>query len=130
MVARKRSVIVATLMLTIAACGSDAGSGMETSAPLRSALGSPIATAVAPPTTEPTGQVALFPVTSFAAISQDPVSAELAARFQAALALQDVTGGGGMSATVMTNEGTWGGTTGKADGVRTYGSTTNSRSRA
>lgn len=59
-----------------------------------------------------------FPVAAFAAISEDPVTEELAAKFQAALALHDVTGGGGMSATVMTAEGTWSGTTGKADGVR------------
>ena len=43
---------------------------------------------------------------------------ELAAKLQAALALHDVADGGGMSATVMTAEGTWSGTTGKADGVR------------
>jgi D-alanyl-D-alanine carboxypeptidase len=42
----------------------------------------------------------------------------MAAKFQAALARHDVTDGGGMSATVMTAEGTWDGTTGKADGVR------------
>ena len=43
---------------------------------------------------------------------------ELAAKLQAALAVHDVSDGGGMSATVMTAEGTWSGTTGKADGVR------------
>ena len=43
---------------------------------------------------------------------------ELAAKLQAALALHDVADGGGMSATVMAAEGTWSGTTGKADGVR------------
>jgi D-alanyl-D-alanine carboxypeptidase len=46
------------------------------------------------------------------------VTEELAAKFQAALALHDVSDGGGMSATVRTAEGTWSGTTGKADGVR------------
>ena len=59
-----------------------------------------------------------FPTSAFAAISEDPVPDELATRLQAALANHDVTGGGGMSATVMTPEGTWSGTTGKADGVR------------
>ena len=67
---------------------------------------------------EPTESAALFPIATFAAISEDPVTEELAAKFQAALALHDVTGGGGISATVMTAEGTWSGTTGKADGVR------------
>jgi D-alanyl-D-alanine carboxypeptidase len=46
------------------------------------------------------------------------VSKELAASLQNALATHDVTGEGGMSATVMTPEGTWSGTTGTADGVR------------
>jgi CubicO group peptidase (beta-lactamase class C family) len=65
-----------------------------------------------------TAATAPFPVATFTAISEDPVTEELAARFQEALALPDVTDGGGMSATVMTAEGTWSGTTGTADGVR------------
>ena len=74
---------------------------------------------MAPPaSTEATEQAAGFPIATFAAISEDPVTEELAAEFQAALALHDVADGGGMSATVMTAEGTWSGTTGKADGVR------------
>ena len=65
------------------------------------------------------------------AISEDPVTEELAAEFQAALALHDVSGGGGMSATVMTADGTWSGTTGTADGVRDLQvDATSSRSRA
>lgn len=64
---------------------------------------------------EPAGS---FPTAAFAAISEDPVTEEVAAELQAALALHDVAGGGGMSATVMTPDGTWSGTTGKADGVR------------
>jgi CubicO group peptidase (beta-lactamase class C family) len=63
-------------------------------------------------------RAASFPTAAFAAISDDPVTEESARKLQAALALHDVTGGGGMSATVMTAEGTWRGTTGKADGVR------------
>jgi D-alanyl-D-alanine carboxypeptidase len=74
---------------------------------------------MAPPaSSEPTEQAAAFPTATFAAISEDPVTEEAAAKFQAALALHDVSDGGGMSATVMTAEGTWSGTTGKADGVR------------
>ena len=53
---------------------------------------------------------------AFADISEDPVSEEVAAEFQAAL--NDMADGGGMSATVMTADGTWSGATGKADGVR------------
>jgi D-alanyl-D-alanine carboxypeptidase len=73
---------------------------------------------VVAPSTSATEPAAPFPIETFAAISEDPVTEELAAEFQAALARHDVTGGGGMSATVMSPEGTWSGTTGKADGVR------------
>jgi CubicO group peptidase (beta-lactamase class C family) len=71
-----------------------------------------------PPSTSPTTSASPFPVAAFAAISEDPVTEELVAKFQEALARHDVTDGGGMSATVMTPEGTWSGTTGTADGIR------------
>jgi D-alanyl-D-alanine carboxypeptidase len=58
----------------------------------------------------------LFPIDAFATITEDPMTGGLAARLQAALDSVDITGGGGMSATVMTAEGTWSGTTGTADG--------------
>jgi D-alanyl-D-alanine carboxypeptidase len=124
MIARTRSVAVLTLVLTLAACGSDAGPASNASisansTPSNTETTAPVESTLAPPaSTEPTGQAALFPVAAFAAISEDPVTEEVATKFQAALALHDVTGGGGMSATVMTAEGTWSGTTGKADGVR------------
>ena len=124
MIARTRSVIVVTLVLTLAACRSDAGPASNTSTPANwttsnTETTAPVESTLAPrASTEPTGPAAVFPVATFAAISEDPVTEELAAQFQAALALHDATGGGGMSATVMTAEGTWSGTTGKADGVR------------
>ena len=102
MIARTGSVGVVTLVLVLAAaCGSDAGPASPTST-----------------TSATSTQAAGFPIAAFAAISEDPVTDEWAATFQAALALHDVADGGGMSATVMTAEGTWSGTTGKADGVR------------
>lgn len=52
----------------------------------------------------------------FARISQNPVSDEAAAEFQALL--NDMAGGAGMAATVMTADGTWSGATGTADGTR------------
>jgi D-alanyl-D-alanine carboxypeptidase len=96
------------LVFVLAACGPSGP------APTTSTT-SPIAP---PASTEPSEEAAAFPVAAFNTISEDPVSRVSAAKFQAALAAQDVTGGGGLSATVMTAEGTWSGTTGKADGVR------------
>jgi D-alanyl-D-alanine carboxypeptidase len=57
-----------------------------------------------------------FPTAAFADISEDPVSKRAAAEFRAAL--NDMAGGGGMAATVMSAEGTWSGAAGKADSVR------------
>lgn len=106
MIARTGNVGLVTLVLVLAtACVAPDDARVEsTTAP---------ATA-----TPPTEQAVGFPVATFAAITEEPVAEELAARLQAALETHDVTGGGGMSATVMTAEGTWSGTTGLADGVR------------
>ena len=102
MIARTGNVGVVTVVFVLAAaCGPDASPA------------SPRATTSAAPT-----QAAGFPVATFAAISQEPMSEKLAGKFQEALALHDVADGGGMSATVMTAEGTWSGTIGTADGVR------------
>jgi hypothetical protein len=57
-----------------------------------------------------------FPTAAFADISEDPVSEEVAEEFLAAL--REMARRGGMTATVMSPEGTWSGATGKADGVR------------
>jgi D-alanyl-D-alanine carboxypeptidase len=57
-----------------------------------------------------------FPIEAFADLSEDPVSKETAVEFQAVL--DDMAGGAGMAATVMSADGTWSGATGKADGVR------------
>ena len=61
-----------------------------------------------------------FPTAAFADLSEDPVSAEAAAEFEAAL--REMAGGkGGMSATVMSPDGTWNGAVGKANRVRDVG---------
>jgi D-alanyl-D-alanine carboxypeptidase len=57
-----------------------------------------------------------FPIEAFADISENPVSEETAAELQAIL--DDMAGRAGMSATVMSPDGTWSGATGKADGDR------------
>jgi D-alanyl-D-alanine carboxypeptidase len=64
----------------------------------------------------PSDRAAAFPPAAFADISEDPVSEEAAAEYQAILI--DMAGGGGMAATVMSADGTWSGAAGKADGVR------------
>jgi len=98
------------LVVVLAACSS---------APSEREGSPPAGSTVAPhPSRTSTASAAAFPVGAFAAISEDPVTEELAATLQAALATHDVAGGGGMSATVMTAEGIWSGTTGKADRVR------------
>ena len=60
-----------------------------------------------------------FPTTAFSDLSQEPVSAEAAAKFEAVL--RKMAGEGGMSATVMSPGGTWSGAVGKADRVRDVG---------
>ncbi len=109
------------VVLALTACAGDGSEDATPDTTPSTAATSTSVTSVAPTTTdatEPIEQAAAFPIATFAAISEDPVTEELAAKFQAALALHDVADGGGMSATVMTAEGTWSGTTGKADGVR------------
>lgn len=128
MIARTRTVCVIALVLGLAACASDAGpastasiaatstsSSTESIPPAESVLA---ASAVAEPTEQPTP----FPIERFAAISEEPVPEELAAELQAALddlAARDEFGeGGGLTATVMTADGTWSGAVGKADDAR------------
>jgi len=125
MITKSASVIVAAMTLALSACGPGAGPASTASTAATSTPSSTeptasveAAAAASPKSAEPTEQPAPFPIEGFAAISEDPVTEDLAAKFQGALARHDVTDGGGMSATVMTAEGTWSGTTGKADGVR------------
>lgn len=125
MITRSEGVIVVALVVALAACNSTAGES-ESSPTIGSTVAPPASTTtvaaastttLAPPSaTTSTISAAPFPVVTFAAISEDPVSEELAARFQTAL--DDFAEGWGMTATVMTAEGTWSGTAGKADGIR------------
>ena len=126
MILRSGRVVVMALVLALAACSSAPGES-EGSPPVGSTVPPPASSPVVAPSTAAT---APFPVASFTAISEEPVTEELAAKFQEALALHDVADGGGMSATVMTAEGTWSGTTGRPTVSETSRSTTSSRSRA
>jgi D-alanyl-D-alanine carboxypeptidase len=67
----------------------------------------------------PSQRAGAFPTAAFADIREDPVSEEAAAEFQAILSeAAGGAGGGGMTATVMSANGTWSGAVGTADGVR------------
>jgi len=108
-------VLMLALVLALAAC-TPTPRGTETTAPVASTVAPPPSTTLATPTSETsTVPIAPFPTTAFAAISEDPVTETAAADFQTAL--EEMAGGGGMSATVMTADGTWSGAAGKADGV-------------
>src|ERR671936_621034 len=99
---------LAALVVALTGCTSTP-SGTETDTSVEPSMPS-----VAPPS--PTERVEAFPTAAFAGISEDPVSGETAAEFQAAL--DEMADGGGMAATVMSADGTWSGAAGKADGVR------------
>ena len=112
--------VVALVSLAAVACGSGTAE-RPPSEDQRSAT--------APsPGASPSEPAASFPTATFADISEDPVSEEVAAKFQAAL--RDMAGGGGIAATVMSRDGTWSGAAGKADGVRDVRSTISSPSAA
>jgi D-alanyl-D-alanine carboxypeptidase len=64
----------------------------------------------------PSEQAETFPIEAFAHINEGPVSDREAADLQAIL--NDIAGEPGVSATVMSADGTWSGAVGKADGVR------------
>lgn len=124
-----RGIVAAlALALALAACGSDAGRvSTRPAAPTPASRStesiSPAESAVAGSATAgPTEQPAAFPTALFAAISEEPVTEEVAAQFQAALedlAARDEFGEkGGLTATVMTADGTWSGVVGTADDAR------------
>jgi len=93
------AMLTAAMAMLTAGCASSPEAGTETGAPA-----------------SPSEAAASFSTSAFADISEDPVSEEVAAEFQAAL--NDMAWGAGMAATVMSRDGTWSGATGKADGVR------------
>ncbi len=100
-----RSVIAAVVVAAISAGCSSSGPAARPSS------------ATTPPTQpSATAQANVFPIGAFADISEDPVSEGTAAELQATL--EDLAGKAGVTATVMTADGTWSGAAGKADGER------------
>lgn len=101
--------LVASLVIGIVAgCGS---SGSAASPSPATTPGATSTAASVQPSVAPTA----FPTGAFAALGDDPVPEDVAAKFQAIL--DGMAGDGGITATVMTAEGTWSGAAGKADGV-------------
>ena len=101
-----RQVLRVCVAFLVVGCGAASPSGV----PTPSATGDRLATP------SPTSTAAPFPTEAFATITEAPVPADLAAELQSIL--EDLAGGAGASATVMSAQGTWSGATGKADGVR------------
>ena len=106
-----RAAIASIVFSIVTGC-----TGVAVSIPPASVEPSEIGVASAsPPLPTPVARPAAFPTALFAAISEDPVPEDVAAKFQAVL--DGMAGGGGVAATVMTPEGTWSGAAGTADGV-------------
>ena len=103
-----RFLVMALVIGIVSGCGSSGSAAAPSSATTPGATGS----AASP---QPSVAATAFPTGAFAALSDDPVPQDVAANFQAILA--DMAGGGGITATVMTADGTWSGAAGTADGV-------------
>ena len=99
---------VIALAITISGCTSNADRGATSSS------GEPLVSHASPSPTEDPG----FLTEAFAEISEDAVSEKQAKEFQKILDDIAWVNDAGMSATVMTADGTWSGATGSADGVR------------
>jgi D-alanyl-D-alanine carboxypeptidase len=103
-----------TLIIALAGC-APTSSGTETAASAEPSVS--VEPSVAPvASASPSEAVEAFPIEAFADISEEPVPKRAAAKFRAILSA--LSGRAGMSATVMSADGTWSGTAGKADGVR------------
>ena len=103
-----RFLVTALVIGIVSGCGSSGSAAAPGSATTPGATTSAASV-------QPSAALTFFPTGAFAALSDDPVPADVAAKFQAALA--DMAGGGGIAATVMTPYGTWSGAAGTADGV-------------
>jgi D-alanyl-D-alanine carboxypeptidase len=111
---RRRQLWAFTLVVALAGCASTS-SGTETATSVEpSASVEPSVAAVV--SASPSAPSAAFRTETFASISEDAVPRRMAANLQAIL--DDMAGETGVSATVMTADGTWSGATGKADDAR------------
>lgn len=106
---RARTVLLAPVVLAFAlgACGTSEGSEKGSPAPPGRAEES-----TSPSEPAPSDD---FPTDAFADLSEQPLDPGVAAGLQ--VALEDAAGGNGVTATLMTSDGTWTGAAGTADGV-------------
>lgn len=113
-----RRLLGVGIALLVVGCGTASPSGIPTPPTTRTPPTStaPVATASIPPAPLPSPTASAFPTEAFAALTDDPVPAELAAELQSTL--DRLARDAGVSATVMTPHGMWSGATGKAAGDR------------
>ena len=108
-----RSLVTAFVIGIVAGCGS---SGSTASPGPATMPGATTFAASVQPSVSPSVTPTVFQTDAFADLSDDPVPVDAAARYEAALTDAFYIGGG-LTATVMTPDGTWSGAFGKADGV-------------
>lgn len=101
------TALLPILALLLATCAAGGGTVPPATVPR-----SPASVA----TPSPSERAAVFPTAAFTDLRETPVSEAEAEDLQAIL--NDMVGGAGMTATVMTADGTWSGAAGTADGVR------------
>lgn len=105
----RRRLSAFTLVIALAGCAPTAPSGSKTPASVEPSEAS-VASA------SPSAPVTTFPTEVFAGLGEEPVSDELAAELQEVLDAS--ANGAGLTATLITPEGTWSGATGFAAGDR------------
>ena len=111
-----RRLLAVGIALLVVGCATASPSGIPTPAATGTPPTStaPVATASIPPTPLPSPTALAFPTEAFAALTDEPVPAELAVELQSTL--DRLAGEAGVSATIMSPHGTWSGVSGKAAG--------------
>ena len=108
-----RFLVTSLVIGIVSGCGSSGSTASPSPATTPGATNP--ATSVQPSVASSIAPTA-FPTAAFAALSDDPVPEDVAAKFQEILTNM-AAGGGGVAATLVTPEGTWSGAAGTADGV-------------
>lgn len=110
---RSKWVLAVTLSFALTACAPDQASPASTTPSI--ALASSTTTG-RDSISSTSVESARFPTPLFAGLREEPLSDETATELQAVLS--DMAGGFGMTASLITQEGSWSGADGTADGVR------------